>query len=63
MGFGVDDHLLRGLMRFIEMTSRKYTEDVIPNRGGPNYKCGWYHAQRRFNFFYLLNLSIGKAVL
>jgi hypothetical protein len=36
VGFGVDDHLLRGLMRFIEMTSREYTlEDGIPNRGGP----------------------------
>jgi hypothetical protein len=36
VGFGVDDHLLRGLMRFIEMTSREYTlEDVILNRGGP----------------------------
>jgi hypothetical protein len=64
VGFGVDYHLLRGLMRFIEMTSRKYTlEDVIPNRGGPNYKCGRYHAQKRFNFFYHLNLSIGKAIL
>jgi hypothetical protein len=31
----LDDHLLRGLMRFIEMTSRKYIEDVIPNRGVP----------------------------
>jgi hypothetical protein len=30
VGFGVDDHLIRGLMRFIKMTSREYTlEDVI----------------------------------
>jgi hypothetical protein len=30
VGFGVDDHLIRGLMRFIKMTSREFMiEDVI----------------------------------
>ena len=30
MGFGIDDHQIRGLMRFIEMTSResKNEDDV-----------------------------------
>ena len=42
MGFGDNDHAIRGLMRFIEMTSREYIiEDVIQNRGAPNYKCRW----------------------
>jgi hypothetical protein len=39
MGFGVDDHRIRGLMRFIEMTSRELQkEDVVLVRGAPNYK-------------------------
>jgi hypothetical protein len=29
VGFGVDDHSIRGLMKFIEMTSREFMiEDV-----------------------------------
>ena len=36
MGFGDNDHTIRGLMRFIEMTSRKYIiEDVMRNGGTP----------------------------
>ena len=39
MGFGDNDHAIRGLMRFIKMTSRKFTiDDVIRNGGAPNYK-------------------------
>jgi hypothetical protein len=39
VGFGVDDHLIRGLIRFIEMTSRKLQkEDVVQAGGAPNYK-------------------------
>ena len=42
MGFGDNDHEIRELMRFIEMTSREYiTEDVIQNGGAPNYKYRW----------------------
>ena len=64
MGFGDNDHVLRELMRFIEMTSMEYIiEDVIRNGGTPNYKYLWLQTQRRFKFFYILNLSIGKAVL
>ena len=64
MGFGDNDHAIRGPMRFIEMTSRKLRiEDGIQNEGAPNYKCRWLETQRRFKFFYILNLSIEKAVL
>ena len=36
MGFGDNDHVIRGLMRFIEMISRKsIIEDVIRNGGAP----------------------------
>ena len=39
MGFGDNDHVIRGLMRFIEMTSRKFRiEDITHNGGAPNYK-------------------------
>ena len=39
MGFGDNDHVIRELMRFIEMTSRRIIrEDVIQNGGAPNYK-------------------------
>ena len=36
MGFSDNDHAIRGLMRFIEMTSREsIIEDVIRNGGAP----------------------------
>jgi hypothetical protein len=39
VGFGVDDYQIRGLMRFIEMTSRELQkEDVVQVGGAPNYK-------------------------
>jgi hypothetical protein len=60
VGFGDNDHAIRGLMRFIEMTSRELRiEDVIRNGEPPNYKCWQLQTQRRFKFFYNLNLSIG----
>ena len=41
MGFGIDDHQIRGLMRFIEMTSREsknkddvQVADVLITKGG-----------------------------
>jgi hypothetical protein len=63
VGFGVDDHLIRGLMRFIKMTSKEI------------YDRGWYMRWRsplimnkdditlRFKFFYISNLSLEKAIL
>jgi hypothetical protein len=36
MGFGVDDHLIRELMRFIEMTCREFKkEDDVQVGGSP----------------------------
>jgi hypothetical protein len=64
VGFGVDDHLIRELMRFIKMISREFIiEDVTWKGGAPNYFCGRYLAQGGLTSFYLLNLSIEKAVL
>ena len=41
VGFGIDDHKIKGLMRFIEMTSREsknednvQVEDVLITKGG-----------------------------
>jgi hypothetical protein len=39
MGFGDNDHTIRELMRFIEMTSKRFIkEDVIHNGGAPIIK-------------------------
>ena len=39
VGFDDNDHAIRELMRFIEMTSRRLIkEDVIHNGVAPNYK-------------------------
>ena len=64
MGFGDNEHAIRELMRFIEMTSREFIfEDATRNGGVPNYKCRWLQTQRGLKFFYILNLSIEKVVL
>jgi hypothetical protein len=61
VGFGVDDHLIKELIRFVKMTSREFMkEDAIWKGGAPNHLYGRYLAQRRFKFFYRLNLSLGK---
>jgi hypothetical protein len=40
--FGYNDHTIRELMKFIELTSRKYEkEDVTWDGGVPNYKRLW----------------------
>ena len=40
MGFGDNDHAIKELMRFIEMTRRESIfEDVTRNGGAHNYKC------------------------
>ena len=63
MGFGDNDHVIRELMRFIEMTSRDFIfEDATRNGGAPNYKCDDFKLKGGTNSF-TLNLSIGKAVL
>jgi hypothetical protein len=42
VGFSVDDHQIRGLMRFIEMTSRESkNEDDVHVTGAPITKDGW----------------------
>ena len=39
VGFGDNDHAIGELMRFIELTSRRHTnEDDSYNGGAPNYK-------------------------
>jgi hypothetical protein len=39
VGFDVDNYQIRGLLRFIEMTSRKSkNEDDVQVAGAPNYK-------------------------
>ena len=39
VGFGDNDHAIRELMRFIEMTSMGFIfEGATRNRGAPNYK-------------------------
>ena len=38
-GFGDNDHAIREIMRFIEMTRREFMfEDATRNEGAPNYK-------------------------
>ena len=64
MDFGDNKNAIRKLMRFIEMISRELIfEDATRNGGVINYKSRWLQTQRKFKFFYILNLSIGKAVL
>ena len=42
VGFGIDDHQIRGLIRFIEMTSRKSkSEDDVQVVGVLITKGGW----------------------
>jgi hypothetical protein len=64
VGFGDNDHAIRGLMRFIEMTSREFRiEDVVHNGGAPITKGDGIKLKRRFISFYILNLSIENTVL
>ena len=64
MGFGDNDHAIRELMGFIEMTSREFIfEDATQNRGAPIINVDGFKLKKGLRFFYILNLSIGKAVL
>ena len=64
MGFGDNEQPIRELMRFIEMTSRRIIrEDVVHNGGASITKGDVIKLKRRFIYFYILELSIGKAIL
>ena len=64
MGFCDNDHAIRELIRFIEMTTRRFTnENVIHNGGAPITKDDGVKLKRGLLYFIFLNLSIGKAVL
>ena len=62
MGFGDNDHVIRELMRFIEMTSRKFIfEDATRNGGAPNYKYKWLQTQNRFKILLCLEFEYRKS--
>ena len=64
MGFDDNDHTIRELMRFIEMTSGEFIfEDATRNGGAPITNIDGFKLKRGLRFFYILNLSIGKAIL
>jgi hypothetical protein len=52
VGFGVDDHQIRGLMTFIKMISRESkNKDDVQVAGAPNYKTWQDLTQEVLNFF------------
>jgi hypothetical protein len=52
MGFDVDDHQIRGLMRSIEMISRESkNKDDVQVAGIPNFKRWLDLTQEGLNFF------------
>jgi hypothetical protein len=52
VGFGVDDHQIRELMRFIEMINRKSkNKDDVQVADAPNYKRWLNLTQEVLNFF------------
>jgi hypothetical protein len=54
VGFGVDDHQIRGLLRFIEMTNRESkNEDDVQVASASNYKRWLNLTQRVLNSFML----------
>ena len=64
MGFSDNDHTIRELMRFIEMSSRRIIrDDVVQTEELPITKGDGIKLKRRFISFYILNLSIEKVVL
>ena len=64
MGFGDNNHVIRELMMFIKMISREFIfEDATQNRGAPIINVDGFKLKRGLRFFYILNLSIGKAIL
>ena len=64
MGFGDNDLAIRELMRFIDMTSRKFIfEDATRNGGAPNNKYRWLQTQKRFKIILYLKFEYRKVVL
>ena len=62
VGFGDNDHAIRELMRFIEMTSREFIfEDATRNGGAPNYKYRWLQTQKRFKILLYLEFEYRKS--
>ena len=62
MGFGDNDHGIRELMRFIEMTSREFIfKDATRNGGAPNYKYRWLQTQKRFMILLYHELEYRKS--
>ena len=52
VGFGDNDHAIRGLMRFIKMTSRESTvEDVRQNIGAPIINIDGFKLKEGLNSF------------
>ena len=59
-GFGDNDHIIRGLIRFIEMTIGNLLLRMLYEMEEPPItNVDGIQTQRRFKFFYILNLSIG----
>ena len=52
MSFGDNDHAIRELIRFIEMTSRKFMfKDATRNVGAPNYNVDGFKLKGGLNSF------------
>ena len=53
MGFGDNDHTIRELMKFIEMTSREFIfEDATRSEGAPNYNVDGFKLKGGLIFLY-----------
>ena len=52
VGFDDNDHVIRELIRFIEMTSREFIfEDATQNGGAPNYNVDGFKFKGGLNSF------------
>jgi hypothetical protein len=62
VGFGIDDHQIRGLMRFIKMTSRDSKKRMMYRLEVPQSFNGWpCWTQRSFTFIFILNIEFRKS--
>jgi hypothetical protein len=62
VGFGVDDHLIRELMSFVEMTGREFIiEDVTWKGGAPKLLLWTVSRSRRFNFILSFEFEYRKS--
>ena len=60
MGFDDNNHAIRELMRFIEMTSREFIFEDATRNGAPNYKYKWLQTQKRFKILLYLEFEYRK---